>query len=89
MSGTDNLQARVPGEHAQRVRSTVAGMQRILGPHYTLRQFIVDATAEHCRRLEEEHHDGQPWPPVAAGLPAGARLRAAGDSSRITPEEGR
>ena len=89
MTRRENLQAKVPAAHLQRVRATVAGMQRIAGPHYTLTQFILDATAAHCRHLEEQHHDGRPWPAPTGTLPVGARLRAAGDSSRITPEEGR
>ncbi|GAA3621844.1 hypothetical protein GCM10022199_27860 [Marihabitans asiaticum] len=97
MTPKENLQAQVPAQHAERVRGTVAGMQRVHGAAYTLTQFLLDATEEHCRRLEAEHHDGQPWPPMPKGdLPRGARIGQArpagratsstGDSSRITPE---
>lgn len=71
----ENLQGLVPGDHAERVRGTVAGMQRIIGAHYTLGQFLLDATREHCDRLEREHHDDQPWPPIPRGtLARGARV---------------
>lgn len=71
----ENLQGLVPGAHAERVRGTVAGMQRILGGQYTLSRFLLDATREHCDRLEREHHDNQPWPPIPRGtLARGARV---------------
>lgn len=71
----ENLQSQVPAAHAERVRGTVAGMQRILGGQYTLSRFLLDATREHCDRLEREHHDGQPWPPMTkGGLPRGNRI---------------
>ena len=100
MKPKENLQAQVPAQHAERVRGTVAGMQRVHGAAYTLTQFLLDATEEHCRRLEAEHHDGQPWPPMPKGdLPRGARIGQArpagnvtpsgGDSSRITREPDR
>ena len=79
MSKRENLQAQVPSDHAARVRGTVSGMQRLFGGRYTLTQFILDATQAHCRRLEEQYHDGEPWSPLTKGvLMRGARLGSPG-----------
>ena len=79
VSKRENLQAQVPSDHAARVRGTVSGMQRLFGGRYTLTQFILDATQAHCRRLEEQYHDGEPWSPLTKGvLMRGARLGSPG-----------
>lgn len=66
-----------------RVRSTVAGMQRQGFPELTLAQFVEDALREHATTVEQEHHGGKPWP-VDPHLTRGRPLVGRGDSNGIS-----
>lgn len=68
------LTVSLPTDVVARVRATVAGVQRQQDPSFTLTQMVADALEAHVKRLEDEHHDGQPWPStkrLRAGRPLG------------------
>lgn len=63
---------QIPSDLSERVRATVAGMQR-LQPEYTLSAFAAEALEKHARDLEDEWNDGRHWPLVRR-LRRGSRL---------------
>jgi hypothetical protein len=63
------------------VRATVAALQRLVGPHVTLGSFTTEALAEHVRRAEREHNDGNAFEAgTGVQLRPGARIK--GPSTR-------
>lgn len=71
--------ARIDPEVADRVRSTVTGLQQSLDPGFTAGQFTEQALVSWCERMEAEFNAGKRWPHVdpATGLRPGARITSA------------
>lgn len=68
--------ARIDPEVADRVRSTVTGLQQSFDPGFTAGRFTEQALVSWCERMEAEFNAGQRWPHVdaGAGLRPGARI---------------
>lgn len=64
---------QVPVELIERVRRTVAGLQREQ-PELTLSQFVTDALTDYTRQMEKEHNGGEPFGPVRR-LRRGPRIK--------------
>lgn len=61
----ERFSTQVEATVAARTRATVAGVRRVTGEDLTLAEFVEEALAAHCARLEVQHHEGQPWPTLA------------------------
>lgn len=77
---------QVDEEVVERVRATVAGLQRLLGPTVTLSSFVTEALVEHIRRAERKHNNGDPFTTTDDPLLRGRRLSG---KTRETDAEGR
>lgn len=68
--------ARIDPEVAERVRATVAGLQKAVDPSFTAGRFTEQAMVTWCERMEAEFNAGERWPAVDpdTGLRPGARL---------------
>ena len=67
--------ARIDPAITERVRVTVAGLQR-LDPSYTAGRFTEQALTAWCARMEAEYNAGLPWEAdvTSQGLRPGRRL---------------
>lgn len=59
----DRFGTQVPADLLERVRRTVAGLQRER-PDLTLSQFVTDALQEHTQQMEERYNGGSRFGPV-------------------------
>lgn len=63
MSDDARFSTQIPRALLDRVRAAVAGLQEG-DPEWSMARLVTEALGRHVRHLEEQHHDGVPWPPV-------------------------
>lgn len=73
MSEDARFSTQIPAALRDRVRAAVAGLQDS-DPQWSLSRFVTEALGRHVRDLEQQRHDGVPWPPVTT-LRKGTRPR--------------
>ncbi|OYO13137.1 hypothetical protein CGZ98_06220 [Enemella evansiae] len=65
------LAVRISADLKARVDAAVAALKHIHGPSYTLREATEEALTDWVQAAENQHNEGQPWPPPEGGLDAG------------------
>lgn len=65
MSEDARFATQIPRALLDRVRAAVAGLQQS-DREWSMSRFVTEALGRHVRHLEQEHNDGQPWPPVTS-----------------------
>lgn len=68
-SSTDRqkITAYVPADTVAQARAAITHLPVAVHGYRNLSELVSDALARLVRHLQDEHHDGQPWPPAEPG----------------------